>query len=786
MASIQDILKAYRLSYSGSGKVERVERIDATNGGHISDAGKAVLPWHTYVDKTLPDDVLKQVTDVRAALKALDPALPGASSTAHFITTYCKGRSLFFAEQHHAPIMTTLLADIDVEVQSAKDALDGATTDGDKAWRRKEYLQTLAFRHLMNQREGPVTAVNTYDTAVVTWGMGWAILFYLGRVLSTIYAIEKTVADADKHYVQKLLYLAGFLYDGGTYYVVDTDPAAKTVRATDAAGLKATLNPLPGVDPAANEALRVLHDAEELHIAWVLLGRDDLSRGTMMRAQLELFKDSTGNVPQAHRIQTAALYTFIAHLQHWKGVKLDVVDWATSFAARPARVTEPLPFGEGGRGAGDPGGAPPLQPVPSQERELRADAQVLGADDGRRCGGGGAHGVQPRLPRHDRRPGRQRAGRPPRRELRRQDLRSRAQGRLPRRPGAPCRGPRGPRDGPRPRPLVARGRRGRAERGARASRQARGAVELGLAGHALAMTRRAGMSPLMLAIGLTSCRGCDAPPPVSTPADAEPADSAAPPALDAPAPSVADSAAAEVHAELARPYRAPGAWSSPGAPDGTCDVEINRSVEHYHYPGWLPLWNNLAGAEPADPDHPDAGAPETDDAVRAQLHVGDCRPACVFVWPPVFMERSAYVVVPAPDGKLVVYTAVLNNPIGGQCGNAVGGRIVEEEPIHAALTAGENSSTRVCMNGAGKLVEESAGMKDEECQSACVTSAWRAFDLFVGPGEKVARVERSGLRGFNERREHISKLERKGDTLVVRGKGCTERFDLELDSDGGP
>jgi hypothetical protein len=340
MASIQDILKAYRLSYSGSGKVERVERIDATNGGHISDAGKAVLPWHTYVDKTLPDDVLKQVADVRAALKALDPKLPGQSPSASFITNYCTGRSLYFVERGNPAGMAALLADVDVEVQRAKDALDAAETDADKAACRKQVMATLAFRHLVNGREGPPNAVNSYDSEVVTWGMGWSVCATLGRVLSRIYALEKSEPDPDKHPVQKLLYLAGFLYDGGTYYVVDADPAAKTVHAAEA--LTAMR-----VRSADNPTLRLFHDTEELHIAWALLGRDDVARRTMTRAQLDAFKAGGGNVAQADKIQTAALYTFIAHLQHWTSARLDVVDWATGPLARPARVSEPFPSEKG-------------------------------------------------------------------------------------------------------------------------------------------------------------------------------------------------------------------------------------------------------------------------------------------------------------------------------------------------------------------------------------------------------------------------------------------------------
>jgi hypothetical protein len=346
MASIKDIVDAYKLVYSAPGKVQRVEVVDAKKRGQLSDPAQGIAAWHGADSTKISDDAKKQIVSVRKDLMALDPGLPeGKYDKPKFISKRCKGKNLYFREQGNKAFFTKLEADFNDEIKTIKAALASATDAATKAQKHKELLQTIAFKHLMNGREGPMGAVNTYDSAIVTWGMGWAITGYLGHALADTYRVENAITNPDERYIQKLLYLAGFLYDRGTYYVVDTD--AGTVHTTNSAGIAACLHSKDSDGPPDNPALRLIHDIYELHVAWALLGRDDLTRKTMMRAQLETFKTTTGDVPQADKIQTGAFYTFIAHLQHWTGSHFDVVGWATGPKARPGPVKETLPSEKG-------------------------------------------------------------------------------------------------------------------------------------------------------------------------------------------------------------------------------------------------------------------------------------------------------------------------------------------------------------------------------------------------------------------------------------------------------
>jgi hypothetical protein len=308
-----------------------------------------------------------------------------------------------------------------------------------------------------------------------------------------------------------------------------------------------------------------------------------------------------------------------------------------------------------------------------------------------------------------------------------------------------------------------------------------------MAGRTLAMIGRP--LPAVLIVGLASCRGGG-----PTPTPQQPSASAAPVALSTP-PLLPGTAATPVAtsgprvpsspAKPARSSHATRTWSSPGPPDGTCDAEVERSVPWYHEPGWLPLWKNLDGAESAYPDDLDASAPEADEIVRRKLGVDDCRVACAFVWPPGG-PRSAYAALPAPDGKLAVYTVVLNNPVGLQCSNELSGALVEEEPVHVEIRADRNASTMVCENDAGKMVAWREGTPSGPCGSACLTHVFSAVDFFLGPDGRMVRIERHGFRDLGDVRDHIETIERSGNSIVLRGRGCTERFDLGFDGDGGP
>lgn len=344
VTKIKDILDIFRLSYGGDGKVVRTEIVDGSKVSHISDPSKPVLPWHTYVGQKVPPETLAQIKEVRAMILGFDPKFQVVDPLkAPFISTHCDtSKCFFFAEQGDPTgYVKKLVAELDAEAQGIKTTMDHEVDEVAKTALRIDYMKTMAFKHLMDHREGPSSAINTYDSVTVTWGMGWALTGFLPQVFSAIYEIEKRTQDLERHYVQKLFYLCGFMYDDHRYYVVDT--TEETVLMSD---LGARPKAKSG-DPIPDEpAIRVIHDTLELHIMWTQAARDDLTRATIVDAQMVTFKKYTGLVPRAEKIQTAALYTFIAHLQHWTGNKFDVVEWAMRPDARP-KLTEPLPSERG-------------------------------------------------------------------------------------------------------------------------------------------------------------------------------------------------------------------------------------------------------------------------------------------------------------------------------------------------------------------------------------------------------------------------------------------------------
>jgi len=344
-STIKEILDIFKLSYGGDGKVARGEIVDASAVSHVSDPSKPILPWHTYAGQTLPEETLEQVKEVRAMVRAFDPKLPKVPATPELIAAGCnKDKCFMFTDS--AAFRAKLVAEIQADAASVKAEMDAEAPGQTKTAKRIEYMKIMAFKHLMNGREGPTSAINTYDPAIVTWGMGWALKGGLPRVLGRLYEIEAAQSsDPEKHFVQKFFYLCGFMYDAGKYYVVDTEKATVWIE-----NLSKPKKPPPTPPPGETkgEALRVLHDVEELHFMWVQAARDDLTRATITRAQRDVFvgPTGTGTVAQADKIQTAALYTFLAHLQHWTGDKFDFVAWAQGPNARP-KLSASLPSAKG-------------------------------------------------------------------------------------------------------------------------------------------------------------------------------------------------------------------------------------------------------------------------------------------------------------------------------------------------------------------------------------------------------------------------------------------------------
>jgi hypothetical protein len=213
-----------------------------------------------------------------------------------------------------------------------------------------------------------------------------------------------------------------------------------------------------------------------------------------------------------------------------------------------------------------------------------------------------------------------------------------------------------------------------------------------------------------------------------------------------------------------------------------CNADVDRNVDVASLPTWTALWKHLAKKRPPEPgDHlPDR--PSDDAGVRGALQVGDCPRACTVIWPPDGLRvPAAYLVVVGPRGGLQLYDPRAEALIGQCNASAPVATVKGVAPIvHASFAVETSSSTRVCLTDGGILVPQGEGMDDWDCQSACLGREWTEIDLFVGARGRAVRVSREGREVGGE--ERIAKLSREGDTLVLRGKGCSRRIPLDEDA----
>lgn len=148
--------------------------------------------------------------------------------------------------------------------------------------------RVLAFLALQG-REGSTTAINTYDSQIVTWGTGGGGRGGLGRVMQL--AVQN---DA----VRRLFYDCGFRYLGRQAYDVVDVPAKKVISGTTA-------------------ALYVVRSSTQLLTMLIHCGRGASTRSAVLEAQLAAFVEGSGNITGADMIATQALFNLMTHLKHW-------------------------------------------------------------------------------------------------------------------------------------------------------------------------------------------------------------------------------------------------------------------------------------------------------------------------------------------------------------------------------------------------------------------------------------------------------------------------------------
>jgi hypothetical protein len=330
MATVKEILDRYRLIGAGD-DVQRTEVMAAGQPAQISDPAQGILPWDTYLGQAVPDNVLEQVAAVRAMLpNPQHGRVPMAKDAGEFMLTTCD-RSVCVMFTDTSEYRKKMAADIQADADALKAERDAEADEETRLKLHVRWMKTVAYKHLMKGREGPSSAINTYDKAIFTWGMGFAATGGLKKVLSRIHQIEKLAsADLNQHYVQKLFYLCGFKFQAGRFWVVDL--AKKKVYADE-----------KPITAAEDNAFRYIHDTLDLHAMWTLAARDDLTRKAMLDAQRDIFFEATGDVALAGRVKTSALYTLLAHLQHWTGdTTLELVGYAFGPDATP-RVSSAYP-----------------------------------------------------------------------------------------------------------------------------------------------------------------------------------------------------------------------------------------------------------------------------------------------------------------------------------------------------------------------------------------------------------------------------------------------------------
>ena len=149
----------------------------------------------------------------------------------------------------------------------------------------------LAFSALL-PREGSTSAINTYDSQLFTWGVGWGGLGGLPRVMDNLAqaaASDSTLMDALAH--------CGVWYTGqGDWTVLDDSG---------------------NVVSGKQEALEVIRSSPALLNLFIHLAEDPATRDAVADAQLQAFLATSGNVPAGATIATQALYNLVTHLQHW-------------------------------------------------------------------------------------------------------------------------------------------------------------------------------------------------------------------------------------------------------------------------------------------------------------------------------------------------------------------------------------------------------------------------------------------------------------------------------------
>jgi putative peptidoglycan binding protein len=249
-----------------------------------ADADKLSADWRPYIGKPeVPAGVLEAVRRNRAKypVKELTPV----ASTAD------KYRGANHYNYDPPADHTTWAKDY------FKKKMDGATLE--KQHQLQAYLEML-------DHEGRPASMQTYDSQVVTWGVGTGAM---GNGKDVFLNLNK-----DAKQVKQLLDDVGLAYDGD-YHVVDL-AQKKVVSSTE--GKKTKSDPSgKGDDTRHRTPLDSWRHQPDLLSAVIAISEDKANREAIAEAQFAVYLKGAANWKGQDKVFTRALYFMIVHMKAW-------------------------------------------------------------------------------------------------------------------------------------------------------------------------------------------------------------------------------------------------------------------------------------------------------------------------------------------------------------------------------------------------------------------------------------------------------------------------------------
>jgi hypothetical protein len=189
----------------------------------------------------------------------------------------------------------------------------------------------------MLAREGAPSAINSYDSAILTWGAGFAWAGGAGGLTNLFTFAQQTQR------------VRTFFHNCGFHYTSAVDP--KTKKASPQA-LK-VVDVRDGKILTGNEAAEYCCDAKQsdspsaqgqpqlLHML-IQAARDPDMRDEVREANLSAFRKLHDRIPGLHLIKSQAVFSFIVHMHHYgPALANNCIPYAQHYATALSSLTVP-------------------------------------------------------------------------------------------------------------------------------------------------------------------------------------------------------------------------------------------------------------------------------------------------------------------------------------------------------------------------------------------------------------------------------------------------------------